>query len=160
MKPVLLATLAALSLATLSLAPGAALAKDLPEGGMTLEEIAVWLQSKGLPAEVKSDDKGKRHVYSSLDGAKFEIYVYDCKDGRCGSMQYAAGFDTKGAYGPVPINEWNRDNRWTRAYADTVNDPWLEYDIDLTPGGTYDLLDDQLEIWKSAVGRFRKFIKW
>jgi hypothetical protein len=160
MKPVLLAAMAALSLAALSLAPSSALAKDLPDGGMTLEEVAAWMKGEGLPAEIKTGKDGAQTVASSLGGANFQVYPYDCKGGRCGSIQFAAGFDTKGAYGPAPINDWNRDNRWTRAYSDKVNDPWLEMDFDLTPGGTYELLDDELAIWRSAIERFRKFIKW
>ncbi len=33
-----------------------------------------------------------------------------------------------------------------RAYVDKVNDPWLEYDVDLTPGGSYELLKDEFGI--------------
>ena len=157
MKSILLAAAAA---AAILLAPGAAMARDLPDGGMTLEEIAAWLRGHDLPAEIKTDGNGNRTVTSSFDGAVFHVYVYDCKDGRCGSLQFSEGFNTKGAWGPDPINTWNRENRWTRAYADKVNDPWIEQDVDLTPGGTYELLDDQLAIYRSALAKFRTYIKW
>jgi hypothetical protein len=75
-------------------------------------------------------------------------------------MQFAAGFDTKGAFNPVKMNDWNRDNRWTRAYIDKANDPWLEMDIDLTPGGTFELLNDEFATWRSSFVRFKKFINW
>ena len=52
------------------------------------------------------------------------------------------------------MNEWNRDNRWARGYYDSVNDPWVEYDVDLTPGGTYELLDDEFATWRSTLTRF------
>ena len=156
MKSILVAAAAAMAL----LAPGAAQAKDLPDGGMTLEEIVSWMKAEGLPAEIKTADDGSRTITSSFDGATFHVYVYDCKDARCGSLQFSEGFDTKGAWGPDPINTWNRENRWTRAYADKVNDPWIEEDVDLTPGGTYEILDDQLAIYRAALKKFRAYIKW
>ena len=97
---------------------------------------------------------------SDFEGATFHVYTYDCKDGRCGSLQFSEGFDTKGAWTAEPINLWNRENRWTRAYLDKVNDPWLEADVDLTPGGTYEILNDQLAIYRSALKKFRTYIKW
>ena len=156
MKSILLAAAAALVL----LAPGAAMAKDIPEGGLTLDEIVDWLKAGGLPAEIKTGDDGAKSITSSLDGATFHVYTYDCKDGRCGSLQFSEGFDTKGAWTAEPINLWNRENRWTRAYADKVNDPWIEEDVDLTPGGTYEILNDQLAIYRSALTKFRTYIKW
>ena len=56
------------------------------------------------------------------------------------------------------MNDWNRDNRWARAYVDKVNDPWLEYDVDLTPGGTYEMLNDEFAIWRDTLGRFHKIV--
>ena len=35
-----------------------------------------------------------------------------------------------------------------------------EYDVDLTPGGSYELLKDEFGIWQDSLGRFRKFINW
>jgi hypothetical protein len=88
------------------------------------------------------------------------VGTYDCKEGRCASLQFSVGFATKGASGAGPMNDWNRKNRWVRAYADDVNDPWLAYDVDLSPGGTYENLDDQFGVWRDALGRFTKYINW
>ena len=161
MKSNLLAAPAAMALSAFLLAaPDAALAKDLPAGGMTTEDVAAWLKGHDLPADIKTTKEGAPTVTSSFGGQGFVVILYDCTNKRCGSLEFEAGFDTKGAYGPVVINDWNRDNRWTRAYSDKVNDPWLEQDVDLTPGGTFELVDDELAIWRGSVDRFRKFIKW
>ena len=155
MKSILLA-----AAAVVLMSAGAAMAKDLPTGGMTAEDVAAWLKGHDLPATIKTADDGVQTVASSFDSQNFVVILYDCTDKRCGSLEFEAGFDTKGAYGPLAINDWNKDNRWTRAYSDKVNDPWLEQDADLTPGGTYELLDDQLGIWRGSLERFRKYIKW
>jgi hypothetical protein len=139
---------------------GAATAKDLPSGGVTIDDVVKWLQGAGYRAEIQTGDDGSKNVYSSADGRNFHIYLYDCKDGRCGSLQFSTGFDTKGAFSADKMNDWNRDSRWARAYVDKSNDPWVEYDVDLTPGGTYELLDDEFGTWRGALGRFYKFIGW
>ncbi len=157
MKTALLAGIAALAIVSFS---DAALAKDLPANGMTLDDIQAWLQSEGYKAKVDTANDGTRSIESSADGQNFHIYQYDCKEKRCGSFQFSVGFNTKGAFNPEKMNDWNRDNRWVRAYVDKVNDPWLEYDIDLTPGGTYELLNDEFAIWRDSLGRFRKYINW
>lgn len=131
-----------------------ALARNIPKGGLTLEQVATWLQDAGYRAEIQTEN-GKRNIRSGSDGYNFHISMYDCKGGEvCGSFQFWVGFDTKGAFTADRINTWNRDNRWVRAYIDKVNDPWLEMDIDLTPGGTYELLDDEFAIWRDSLKRF------
>jgi len=152
--------LMAAGLVALALVPAAAWAKDLPAGGLTLEEVASWLQAAGYKAEIQTSDDGTRNIYSATDGVNFHVYTYDCKEARCGSLQFSVGFSTKGSSNAAAMNDWNRQNRWTRAYADTVNDPWIEYDVDLSPGGSYEILDDQFTIWRQALGRFTKYINW
>ena len=147
------------ALIALSFGPDAQ-AKDLPQNGMTIQDIQNWLQDEGYRAQVQTASDGTRSIYSSADGANFHIYQYDCKNGRCGSLQFSVGFNTKGAFNSDKMNAWNRDNRWVRAYVDKVNDPWLEYDVDLTPGGTYELLNDEFAIWRDSLGHFRKYINW
>jgi hypothetical protein len=154
MRAPLLVTVAT---ATLVLISGAAGAKNLPAGGMTIAEIAKWLQGEGYKAEVRSD-KSEKYLESSADGQNFQIYQYDCdKAKRCGSFQFQIGYDTKGSFSPDKVNDWNKENRWVRVYADKVNDPWVELDVDLTPGGTFELLDDEFGVWRMSLGHFHKF---
>jgi hypothetical protein len=136
--------------------PNAAAANDLPTNGMTIAEVVSWLQGQGYQALVVEGQDGKNHVQTTISGAKVGIYMFDCKDERCGSFQFAAGFSTHGKFDVSRMNEWNRDNRWCRGYYDSTNDPWIEYDIDLTPGGTYELLDDEFATYRSSLDRFVK----
>jgi hypothetical protein len=132
-------------------------AKDIPASGVTYAEIAAWMQGAGFQAKVQGTGDGQ-NILSSSDGGPFHIYLYDCKAGRCGSLQFAEGFDTKGAFNATQMNDWNQHNRWGRAYIDKVNDPWLEMDVDLTPGGTYELLNDNFNTWRSTLSHFRKIM--
>jgi hypothetical protein len=151
---------AAMAGAALCAAAVPAQARDLPVGGLTVAEVQSWLQTAGYAAKVETNSDGTQDIASSSDGANFHVFFYDCKNKRCASMQFSAGFDTKGAFNATKMNQWDVDKRWTRAYADKVNDPWLEYDVDLAPGGTFEGLDDQFGIWRQSLGEFRKYIGW
>ena len=155
MKRILHIAVAALVLALFS---NVAAAADLPAGGMTLGEVMKWLDDAGYKAQLYPLKNGGNAIASGSDGYTWKIYMFDCKDGRCGSFQFAMGLSTKGAFNTAKMNQWSKDNRWARAYVDDVNDPWLEYDVDLTPGGTYELLDDEFDTWRMSVKHFHDFL--
>jgi hypothetical protein len=142
----------------LALTTGMAAAKDLPAGGMTGQDVADWLQSQGYRAEIGRADNGRPKVASATQGTSFYVRFYDCQGDRCASIQFTAGFDTKGAYSVDKANDWNTANRWVTSSMDKENDPWISQDIDLSPGGTYELLNDELKVWSDSVGRFMKTI--
>ncbi|HEX4534662.1 MAG TPA: YbjN domain-containing protein [Rhizomicrobium sp.] len=144
----------------LAFTSNAAMAKDLPAGGLTVKDIAAWLQSSGYKAEIQTSKDGSQNVYSAADGTGFHVYTYDCKQDRCASIQFSVGLDTKGAWNAEKMNEWNSGNRWVRAYVDKVNDPWVEMDVDLSPGGSYENLNDEFAVWRDSLASFKKYIKW
>lgn len=126
----------------------------IPQGGLTIEDLVAWLQSAGYSAKVVTAESGKRHIVSAAQGTPFNVFVGDCQGERCASMNFAAGFATGGKFDVSQLNDWNGNNRWCRAYYDNVNDPWLEMDIDLWPGGTYELLNDQFACWNDRLAAF------
>jgi len=130
-------------------------ARDLPEKGVTFDDMATWLRAQGSDAKVTTDSLGNKIVAS--DGGGFNIYLFDCDSDRCGSVQFAAGFRTDGKIRLDRVNEWNRDKRWARAYLDKSKNLWVEADFDLVPGGTYELLNDELATWKKVLENFRGF---
>ena len=136
------------------LASSVASARDIPAAGLTVEDVVSWLQGVGYPAQIVTANNGTRHVDSTVLGLKFSVYLDDCNGDHCGSIQFAAGFATHGSFNTARLNEWNRNNRWARGFYDDVNDPWIEMDCDMTPGGTYELLNDELATWKKVVDKF------
>ena len=158
MKPALFASAAILSLA---LAARTTMAEPVPTGGLTVDEVAAWLQNAGYAAKIETEKSGRKTIASSAEGIDFHISMYDCHDGpRCASLEFFVGFNTNGAFNATQMNQWNADNRWVRAYVDKTNDPWLEMDVDLSPGGTYENLTDEFGIWRSELPDFKKFIHW
>jgi Putative bacterial sensory transduction regulator len=126
----------------------------IPHGGLTIEELVAWLQTKSLSPEVVTAGNGERHLVIRIKNTPFNIFMRDGKNDRYQSLELAAGFSTNGTFDTSQLNDWNSNNRWTRSYYDDVKDPWLEMDIDLWPGGTFECLNDQLIAWLNTVARF------
>jgi hypothetical protein len=135
-----------------------AAAQGLPAGGLTAKDVASWLQGNGYKAEIGKTDEGKPKISSATQGMPFYVHFYDCKGDRCASIQFVAGFNTGGTYTLKKANDWNSDNRWVTASMDKENDPWITQDVDLSPGGSYELLNDEFQVWNSTFGRFQKTI--
>ena len=138
-----------------------AIARDLPAGGLTVTEVTKWLQDAGYRADVQTSRDGSKSIQSATDGTNFYVDFYDCKNkDKCASIQFSLGFDTKGNFNATKMNQWNSDNRWVRAYIDDKDDPWLAMDVDLSPGGTWEGLDDEFAVWRDMMVSFKKYINW
>ena len=146
---------AALALSLVSAAQGQA--RSIPDDGVSLDDVASWLKDQGQEAKITDDGGGHKIVSSTLDGVKFGVYMFDCKGDKCGSIQFAAGWPPNSKITASRVNEWNRTKRWARAYLDPSSGLWLECDVDLTPGGSYELLNDMFATWKKSVDGFKTF---
>jgi hypothetical protein len=128
--------------------------RPIPDGGLTIEELAAWFESEGYSVNFVTGESGRRHIVTKTQGSPLNIFLGDCKGERCASLEFASGFGTQGKFDTSQINAWNYDNRWCRAYYDDVKDPWLRMNVDLSPGGTYEALSERLAIWNRTLGRF------
>ena len=137
----------------------AALAGPLPDGGVTGKEVAAALLSKGFQAELTTDKEGDPLIRSSSGGTRFGVYFYECHGKpRCTSIQFSAFIKAKQVT-PEKIVEWNRKNRFGRAYLDDDSDPWVEMDVDVEHGATTEALTNDLDRWVSVLGTFGKFLE-
>ena len=133
-------------------------AAPLPDGGVTAQDVARVLQSKGFQAEVTTDKQGDPLVRSNSGGAKFGVYFYECKGRqRCPSIQFSAGFASTGIT-PQKVAEWNRSKRFGRVYLDKEDDPWVEMDIDVEHGANTEAVANDLDRWTSVMGEFMRYI--
>lgn len=133
----------------------------IPTSGLSAEDVASWLQSEGYKAQVSTNKDGSKTVQSATGGTTFNVDLYDCHDKpTCTAIQFNVGFNTKGAWNATKMNTYNSTKRWVRAYVDENDDPWLEQDVDLIPGGTWEGLNDQFGIWRQMMGDFEKYINW
>lgn len=147
------ATALAIALATSTVAR----AKDIPSDGITFDDAMTWLKDQGHAAKIATDGAGNKNVETSAGDTTFGVYLLDCSNDHCGSIQFVANWPASAKISATRVNEWNRTKRWARAYLDGSNRLWLEFDADLTPGGTYELLDDELATWKKTLDSAKDF---
>lgn len=118
------------------------------------------LQGAGYTAKLETDKVGDPMITSSVGGTSFQVMFYNCTNHKeCATVQLHAGYNFTDKVSLAQINEWNRSQRFGRAYLDKVNDPILEMDLDLDDGGLSTLLfQDNMEFWATVLGKFEKHI--
>ena len=142
----------------MGLGSSGALAGVLPDGGVTVDEVAKVLQSKGYRAEISKDSAGDPMIISGLDGSTFRILFYNCKSGRCAAIQFATAFDLEKGLTYSKINGWNREKRFGRAYLDDDMDPFLEMDVDLEHGAMTETIANNVDTWAAVLPAFKNFL--
>jgi hypothetical protein len=139
-----------------------AAAKPLPKGGVTREEIVTWLQQHGYSAEIRHFDKFVYVATQFNNGPPNNdysgIYFYDCDENeRCVAIQYFAAFAGDDTITVEKANDWNSHKRTIRAYRRESSSITGEYDLDVSPGGSTELLDKSLKRWEQILGIFKTF---
>ncbi|HEX8468049.1 MAG TPA: YbjN domain-containing protein [Allosphingosinicella sp.] len=126
------------------------------------DSLVKALQAAGYSAKLEKDGTGDPMIASAANGHPFRVIFYGCKANKdCATITFAAGYDKKSETSLASINEWNRKNRFGRAYLDDEGDPLLSMDIDLDDGGVSPaLFTDNLEFWTAVSGAFQKHIGW
>ncbi|NOT41566.1 MAG: YbjN domain-containing protein [Alphaproteobacteria bacterium] len=109
---------------------------------------------------LSKDADGDPKVTSKVGALHFQVYFYNCKNGRCAEIQFSKGFDVPDGVTVEKLNEWNRDFRFGRAFADKENDPWVQMDVDLERGGTIESVANNLETWIVIVETFAETLGW
>ena len=122
--------------------------------------LVTVLQAKGYQAELTKNDDGDPMIRSALDGSRFIILFYGCTKNRaCQTVQFYAGFASDKKVSIETMNEWNKANRFGRAYIDADKDPVIEMDVDLDDGGmSRALFEDVFEFWEVLVPDFKTVI--
>jgi len=156
----ILLMLRSLSMAAAMLAAIAAPASAQMVSAADPASLVTVLQAKGYQAELTKSDDGDPMIRSAMDGSKFIILFYGCTKNRaCQTIQFYAGFKSDGEVSIETMNEWNKENRFGRAYIDADKDPVVEMDVDLDDGGmSRALFEDVFEFWEVLMPDFKKTI--
>ncbi len=134
-----------------------AVAAPYAAGGVTPKEAAAALKAEGLPAEIVKDGD-TTSIKSSSGGINWRIYFYGCKNDRCSSIQFSAGFDLDDGLTLKKANEWNYTKRFARAALDEEMDPYVRYDIDTESGFTTEAMTLSIQTWQLIVPTFAEYI--
>jgi hypothetical protein len=114
------------------------------------------LQENGYTATLGVDGVGDPMVTSASNGTNFQVFFYNCTNHlQCATVQFHSGYHLANNPNAEQMNDWNREQRFGRAYLDKERDPILEMDVDLDDGGVAPLLFiDNVEFWTSVLGKF------
>ena len=140
---------------------GAAEARPIPDKGMTVEEVAAFVKSAGFDPKIDKTEQGQSYVHSATQGGvNFNIDLYDCTEGRCRALQFVASFDLKAPLAADKANAWNMNKRYLRLYLDKDGDPTFLYDANVAPGGTYEALQDDMDVFMQFLQEGMEHIGW
>jgi len=137
------------------------MAVPLPDGGVTADAIAGVLRNKGFTADITKDNEGDPMISSAAAGAKFIVFSMAATTRRAATaIQFFAGYNRAGV-SIETINNWNRDNRFGRAYLSSKDQtPRVEMDVLSNHGFTTEALADDLDTWQRVMGHFQTHIGW
>ncbi|SFI91822.1 YbjN domain-containing protein [Jannaschia pohangensis] len=127
-----------------------------PEGVMRAMQQVGYLATMGV------DDLGDPKISSKVSESNFSVYFYGCNNGtECTSIQFSSGYDLEVPMNAKRINDWNRENRFARAFVDDTGDPFIRMDIVMAPPGvSVESLEFDLDFWRILVEDFEDFIDW
>jgi hypothetical protein len=146
---------AALAIGLFATAP--AFAFDIPERGVSREQMADIMTKHGLSAKIQKDDRDNEIVRSRVAGINFDVYFFHCVDGKCREIQFAAGWSNSEAT-PGQVNEWNTTKRYLRVYWKPNKVLWAEQDA-IVGRGTSENIDDYLTTWEDVITEFKRYMK-
>ena len=125
--------------------------------GVSIEAVRAWLISKGGQVSEINRQDGETWISINDSPLSWVIFFYSCEADVCGDIQYAASFSNPGI-SQAMINDWNRDQRFLKAYfipaADgRDNTGGVQYDV-LMQGGDVEQLTDHTALWLDLVAAF------
>jgi hypothetical protein len=135
---------------------GLALAQGV-RTSITPGEVEALLKSGSYRYE-RLEDKGQVYFRLRLAGLRAALYLLDCQEGRCESLQLYAGFSMEKPPTLERINAWNREHRFSRAYLDADGDPALEADLDLSGGVAEGAIRAFLDLFEESLRAFAAWI--
>lgn len=125
----------------------------------TAAQLAEIFREQGFSADVDKLPSGKPMVRFLVEGMKCGVYFYgevDGKPGHFNSLQFAAGFRDKISIDKA--NQWNKERRFVKIYADGDGDLSLDMDVDLEGGVTRKFIADKIRLWRSTFLTCIRFV--
>ena len=153
--------------ATLGLADVARADETAPGVGQRYRDVSGpdvqrLLLKLGYAARLYRDSKGAPKIESGSDGDKFFIGFYGCTGAavpRCKSIQFYAGYRMKAQVSLETLNDWNRLNRYARAYRKGTDRNITFVEMDMPFMGVSDMtFEAQLKMFNRLKALFRRKI--
>jgi len=124
------------------------------------ERIEALLAADGWTTALTAETGQAPYIWAERKGLRFVVAFNNCTDGRqCRTLQFLLGVEGAKALTLDKLNEWNRDQRFARAYRDETGDPVLAMDLDLDFKGLPRAnVEETIRTWTGLVDSFYRFI--
>jgi hypothetical protein len=122
--------------------------------GVTVESVQKRIQAMGFDCTRGKDDKGQDNNYFVFKAEGFKVIVFVPSST---TVEVDTVFDDVHP-SLASINEWNRDNRFSRAYIEKDGSADLEDDLDLASGVTAEGFEGFIKTFRSSVTRWAHFV--
>lgn len=108
-------------------------------------------------AELEQDSSGDPKIAGRLDGKRYTIFFYGCKQNvNCTDIQFWAVWPANQSPGLQAINAWHQQKRFGTVYLDKDGDLILKLPVNIEYGVSSKNLEDSFVWWQVAL---RGFIK-
>ena len=120
------------------------------------ERILEFAKGFGL-AELEQDSSGDPRITGRLDGKRYTIFFYGCKQNvNCTDIQFWASWPAAQSPGLSAVNDWNQQKRFGKASLDRDGDLIFRMPVNIRHGVSSKNLEDSFVWWQAAL---RGFIK-
>jgi len=126
--------------------------------GVRAEDVVTIFQNEGYKAKLGVDNFGDPMIETSLSGITTDVFFYDCDDGYCKDIQFHAGWDFEQPLSQIVIAAWNEDHRFGKAHLDDEGDPLINVDLQVSAGGTAQLIASYNELTEIVFSDFEDHI--
>lgn len=116
------------------------------------------LAGAGGDARLVTDDVGDPLIEAIAGNRPYTIAFFECTQNRdCQSVMFRAGFRSKGQT-PGQMADWNREQRFGKAYLDAAGNPVVEFNVNLTGGVSRANLADSVDRWQAVLAGFAEHV--
>lgn len=145
-------------LALAFLVPQAAFAQS--RGTISGTEALQILKKLGLSPEYGRDRYGDPQIMFQMSGLFCRMNFFDCKQGRCGSIQLETALDLANGTTVQVMNEYNKTYRYGRMYLDEEMDPYLQFDFELPISHVEEYITSQLDTFELLLEHLTEAVEY
>ncbi len=141
---------------------GSVSAEESNVTALTPESLAGFLDAEDISYEQSTDDVGDPKFEVDYYGIEFSVFYYGCRNNtECDAIQFFSGYELNGGVRLSKINNWNIENRYSRAYISDNGSVWIEHDVFLGQHGLHpDDFAQTIGAWAGVLKEFEDYIDW
>lgn len=108
-------------------------------------------------ASLTKDGMGDPLIEGRIKDKDYRLFFYDCSEGRdCKSLMFCANWEFEDTTDAI-MADWNRGQRFGKAYLDAEGRATVEMNVNLHGGVTRANLDDTIDWWRLVLAEFPKY---